>query len=121
MLLAVATGYAKLDDRATARTVFQQAVRAAMAIQDEYRIYTLEDIAAAQIGAEGREAALATVRRALEETEKIQDEHQQNSTRMYIVRTFARAGALDEALRIVRDLPARGMYRSRGWPTHSAV
>ncbi len=53
MLLAVATGYAKLDDRATARTVFQQAVRAAMAIQDEYRIYTLEDIAAAQIGAEG--------------------------------------------------------------------
>ncbi len=64
MLLAVATAYSKLDDRTTARAVFQQAVQSAMAIQGQNRIYTLEDIAAAQIDGDGRDAAVTTIRRA---------------------------------------------------------
>jgi RNA polymerase sigma factor (sigma-70 family) len=113
MLLAVAMGYAKLKDAATASAVFQQAIQAAMAIDDQQKAYTIEEIAAAQIDGQGREAALATMRRALELTERIPYLREHNSTRMYIVRTLARAGALDEALRIVRDLPPTGMYRSR--------
>ena len=113
ILLAVATAYAKLDDRATASMIFDQAIQAAMAIDNRLKVYTIEAIAVAQIAAKADKAALTTIQRALELTEKIPDQHERSNARMYIVRTFARAGALEEALRIVRDLPVAGMYRSR--------
>ncbi len=113
MLRAVGTVYAKVGDPDAARTVFQQAIDVAVTIDDrEMRVHTLEDIAVGQIESNAREAGLATIRRAFDLTETIADEHQRNNTRMYIVRTLARAGDLDEAIRIVRDLPPT-MYRRR--------
>ena len=64
MLLAVAISYAKLGDRATASVIFDQAIQAAMAIDDRLKVYTVEAIAAAQIDAQDHKAALATIRRA---------------------------------------------------------
>jgi tetratricopeptide (TPR) repeat protein len=46
-------------------------------------------------------------------TNAIGDDHKRNNARMWIVRTFSGAGDLDTALRIVRDLPESGMYKSR--------
>ncbi len=113
MLRAVGTIYAKVGDQEAARTVFQQAIDVAVTIDDrEMRVHTLEDIAAGQIESNARDAGLATIRRGFELTQTIGDEHQRNNTRMYIVRTLARAGDLDAALRTARDLPPT-MYRRR--------
>jgi RNA polymerase sigma factor (sigma-70 family) len=106
MFLAIATAYAKAGDVPAARATIQEAVQVADTIEDlSNRVYILEDIAVIQVDSKDREAALATVQHVLEVINTIGDEHQRNSARMYIVRTFSRAGDLDTALRIVRELP----------------
>ncbi|MFI5457514.1 MAG: M56 family metallopeptidase [Isosphaerales bacterium] len=114
LLTAVAVARAKTGEQASARAAFQQAVQAADAIQDlSHRVYTLEDIAAAQIDSNDRHAALATMRHASEVAEMIGDKHQRNTARMWIVRTYARGGDVDTALRMARDLPEELDFRAR--------
>ncbi len=115
MFQAIATAQAKAGDQPAARAIFQQAVQAADAIKDvSSRIYTLEDIAVAQMDSNDRDAGLATIRRAFEVTETIGNEYARNMARMWIVRTFARGGDLETALRIVRELPESNMIRAIG-------
>jgi beta-lactamase regulating signal transducer with metallopeptidase domain/tetratricopeptide (TPR) repeat protein len=106
MFSAVATVRAKAGDQDAAQAAFRQAIQAADAIEDRSnRVYTLEDIAVAQIDGNDRAAALTTMRHASDVMETITDMFQRNSARSWIVRTFARAGDLDAAFRMVRDLP----------------
>ncbi len=114
LLLAVGSARAKAGEQASAKAAFQQAIQAADTIENlENRVYALEDIAVAQIDSNDRPAALATMRHAFEVAETIGDEDQRNSTRMYVVRTYAHAGDFDAAIRITRNLPESNNYKAR--------
>jgi beta-lactamase regulating signal transducer with metallopeptidase domain/tetratricopeptide (TPR) repeat protein len=106
MLMAIAVARANTGEQVSARAAFLQAVRAADAIRDQLnRVYTLEDIAGAQIDSNERVAALATMRHVSQVADLIGDKHQRSFARMFIVRTFARAGDVETALRFARELP----------------
>ena len=108
MFAAIAAVRSRLGDREAARTAFRQAIRAANAIEDaRHRIYTVEDIAAAQIDSDDRPAALATMRHAAEAIDAMRDEFQRIDARSWIVRTIARAGDVDAALKMALDLPGQ--------------
>ena len=112
MFLAIATAQSKAGDPPAARASFRQAVETADTIEDlSNRVYTLEDIAGAEVDSHDRSSALKTMQRALDVTRTMGDEHQRHNARMYIVRTFSRAGDLDTALRVVRELPVSQMYK----------
>jgi len=114
LFVAVGTARARAGSQSGARTAFHQALQNADAIEDPSdRVYGLENIAVAQIESNDLPSALATMRHALEVADSIGDKHQRNTTRMWIVRTFARSGDVDAALRIVADLPEQGGYKAR--------
>ncbi len=114
LFVAVAKARSKSDDQPGARIAFHQAIQASDAIAEKSTaIYVLEDIAVAQIGSGDGALALATMRHALDIANSIRDEHQRNTSRMWIVRTFARGGDVDTALHIVNDLPELGDYKAR--------
>jgi RNA polymerase sigma factor (sigma-70 family) len=114
MLLAVALGQAKAGDQTAARAAFAEAIQAAGAIEDlSSRVFALQDIAASQLDSHDRDAARATTQRAFEIIGTMGNEFRRNDARIWIVRSYARAGELDTALRIVRELPEANMLRSR--------
>ena len=87
---AAGTTWAKLGDRAAATASFQNATDAAEAIEEpSRRVYSLEDIAVAQIESGNPTSALATMRKALKAADSLLDLHERNTARMWIVRTFA--------------------------------
>ena len=114
MFLAIAQAQIKAVEEAAARASLQQATQTADTIEGlSNRVRPLEDIAVAQVDSHDRDAALATMRNVLKLISMMGDEHERNSVRMGIVRTFSRAGDLDTALQIVRELPVSGMCRAR--------
>ena len=111
---AAGTTWAKLGDRAAATASFQNATDAAEAIEEpSRRVYSLEDIAVAQIESGNPTSALATMRKALKAADSLLDLHERNTARMWIVRTFARAGDVDTAIRIVDELPDGQPYKGQ--------
>ena len=114
MLVAVAAARAQAGEQVSARASFKDTIQAADAIEDlSQRVYSLEEIAVAQIDSNDRPAALPTMHHAIEVAETIGDGHQRNTARMWIVRTYARSGDVDNALRVVEDLPESGDFKGR--------
>jgi len=114
MFMAVAAARAQAGERESARSAFQKAVHAADAIEDlSQKVYALGEIAVAQIDSNEQAAALATIRHASELAETIGHEFLQNTARMWIVRTYARAGNVDAAIRMAGDLPESNGFRAQ--------
>jgi tetratricopeptide (TPR) repeat protein len=111
MFAAIAAVRARVGDREAARTAFRKAIQAADAIDDaRNRIYTLENIAAGQIDSDDRPSALATMRHASEAIDAMGNEFQRITARSWIVRTIARAGDVDAALKMALDLPGQHLF-----------
>ena len=106
MFAAIAMARARAGEQASARRSFERAIQAADAIEDlRSRVYTLDTIAAGQVDSNDRPAALATMRHAAAIVGTMDDEHQRNTARSWIVRTVARAGDLEAALRMAGEVP----------------
>lgn len=110
--------WATWGDKEAARDSFLRAVQAAKEVkQPATRVYTLEDVAVAQIESDVPNMALATIRQALEATDTLPEGFRQNTPRMWIVRTFARAGDVESALASSTDFPSRDVSELVPRPT----
>ncbi len=114
MLMALAAALAQAGEPELSRTTFQKAVQFADTCEDRsQRVYILEETASAQIDSSDEAAALATIRHATEVARTIDNEFLRNTALMWIVRTYARAGAVETALRMAGDLPESNAFKAR--------